>query len=38
MTGKVQFCDGGNIFVKCGDIVVPVFPVYRNHEPYYIQL
>ena len=35
MTGKVQYCDGGNIFVKCGDILVLVFPMYRNREPYY---
>ena len=35
MTGKVQYCDGGNIFVKCGDILVPIFLMYRNREPYY---
>ena len=35
MTGKVQYCDGGNIFVKCGDILVPVFLMYRTREPYY---
>ena len=35
MTGKVQYCDGGNIFVKCGDTLVPLFPVYHNREPYY---
>ena len=35
MTGKVQYYDGNNIFVKWGEILVPVFPVYRNREPYY---
>ena len=35
MTGKVQYCEGGNIFVKCGDTLVPVFPVYRYREPCY---
>ena len=35
MTGRVQYCDGSNIFVKCGDTLVPVFPVYRDREPYY---
>ena len=35
MTGKVQYCDDNNIFVKCGEILVPVFPVYHNRKPYY---
>ena len=35
MTGKVQYYDDNNIFVKWGEILVPVFPVYRNREPYY---
>ena len=35
MLGKVQYCEGQHIFIKCGQKIVPVFPVYNNREPYY---
>ena len=31
----VMYCEGQNIFIKSGDIIVPVFPVYRDRVPYY---
>ena len=35
MTGKVQYYDGHAIFVKSGDNLIPVFPVYQERTPYY---
>ena len=35
MVGKVQYCEGQHIFIKCGEKVVPVFPAYHNRQPYY---
>ena len=35
MTGKVQYCDGQTIFIKSGDNLILVFPVYRDRTPYY---
>ena len=32
MTGH---CDGQTIFIKSGDNLIPVFPVYRDRTPYY---
>ena len=32
MTGH---CDGQTIFIKSGDNLIPVFPVYREGTPYY---
>ena len=33
--GKIRYCEGQNIFIKCGEKVVPLFPVYRDRKPYY---
>ena len=35
MRGKVLYCEDQTIFLKCGDNVVPVFPVYCYHIPYH---
>ena len=35
MLGKVQYCEGQHIFIKCGEKIVPVFPVYSNRQSYY---
>ena len=35
MTRKVLYCKGQIIFLKCGQNIVPVFPVYCNRIPYY---
>ena len=35
MASKVLYCEGQIIFLKCGNNVVPVFPVYCNGTPYY---
>ena len=35
MVGKVQYSEGQHIFIKYGEKVVPVFPVYHNRQPYY---
>ena len=35
MVRKVHYCEGQNIFIKCGDRIVPVFPVYCDRQPYY---
>ena len=35
MTGKVLYCEGQIIILKCGQNIVPVFPVYCNRIPYY---
>ena len=34
-TGKVLYCEGQILFLKCGQNIVPVFPVYCNRIPYY---
>ena len=35
MTWKVLYCEGQTIFLKCGDDVLPVLPVYCGHILYY---
>ena len=35
MVGKVQYCEGQRIFIRRGEKVIPVFPVYNNRQPYY---
>ena len=35
ITGKVLYCESQTIFLKCGNNVVPVFPVYCYHILYY---
>ena len=35
ITGKVLYCEGQILFLKCGQNIVPVFPVYCNGIPYY---
>ena len=35
MVGKVQYCEGQHIFIRRGEKVIPVFPVYNNRQPYY---
>ena len=35
MVGKFIYCEGQNIFIKRGAKIVPVFPVYRDRNPYY---
>ena len=35
MTEKVLYCESQIIFLKCGQDIVPVFPVYCNRIPYY---
>ena len=34
MTGKVLYCEGQVNFLKCGNNIVPVFPVYCSRTPY----
>ena len=36
MAGKVLYCEGQFIFLKYGQNIVPVFPVYFNRIPYYL--
>ena len=36
MTGKVLYCEGQIIFIKCGQTTVPVFAVYCNRILYYL--
>ena len=35
MTGKFQYCEGGNIFVKCGDTFSSRISGLLDREPYY---
>ena len=35
MAGKVKYCEGQHIFIRCGEKVISVFPVYNNRQPYY---
>ena len=35
MVGKAMYCEGQSIFIKCGEQIVPVFPVYQDRTPYY---
>ena len=35
MTGRVHYCQGQTIFIKCGCKIIPVLPVYRGQTPYY---
>ena len=35
MTEKVLYCEGQTVFLKCGQNIVPVFPVYFNCLPYH---
>ena len=35
MVGKVQYCEGQRMFIRRGEKVIPVFPVYNNRQPYY---
>ena len=35
MTGRVHYCQGQTIFIKCGYKIIPVLPVYRGQTPYY---
>ena len=35
MTGKVQYCQGQTDFIKSGDKLMPIFPVYRDQTPYH---
>ena len=35
MSGKVLYCEGHIIILKCGQNIVPVFLVYCNCIPYY---
>ena len=35
MTSRMVYCEGQINFLKCGDNIVPAYPIYCDRIPYY---
>ena len=35
MSGKIKYVEGNTIFIQTANVMVPVFPVFRDGQQYY---